>query len=147
VKDSGRGFFFTFFTLGVDVGPGVIYQLRMSETNNTAAKGSARAYNAPTVDLYEALEDPRGFFEAVLGFDEMAGRWFRLTAATQRRFFGNVPFGRRAIMVDAEGVVSIFKTQAFGQDFDIWKLRFDHSAKAWVGASDNHPLNALPCNL
>ncbi len=34
MKDSGRGFF---FTLGVDVGPGVIYQLRMSKTLRPAA--------------------------------------------------------------------------------------------------------------
>ena len=93
---------------------------------------------------YEATPDPRGFFEAMLGFDGMAGKWVRIPALVQRRYFGNVPFGKRAIRLSENGEVEVFKSQAFGKDFDIWKFRFDLSSKTWRNSCDD-TLAWLPC--
>lgn len=108
-----------------------MYLPGMSTPTDTAAKGSAKAYNAPVVELYEATPDARGFFEAVLGFENMKDLWFRVSAKTQRRYFGNVPFGKKAVRVTQTGTVEIFKTNGFGKDWDKITVAFDHAGKRW----------------
>lgn len=94
--------------------------------------------------LYEATADPRGFFESVLGFGKLAGQWIRLSKATQLRYFGDAPFGRRAIKVDDNGKVTVYKSQAYGKDWDFWEIGYDHANKGWFWWSDNSPCNSLP---
>lgn len=70
-----------------------------------------------------------GDFASVLTAFALAGlegRWVRLSAETQRRLFGAVLLGRKAVKSDGSKI-SVFKTQAFGQDFDIWFFR-DHAS-------------------
>jgi len=100
------------------------------------------------VELYEATSDPMGFFEAVLGFEQMANRWFRLSRATQRRYFGKtshpVPFGKKAIRIDQFGLVSVFKSCDFGKDFDIQRYRWSQASRIWEYATDGRAVGHNP---
>jgi hypothetical protein len=81
--------------------------------------------------LPACVPDALGFFESVLGFANLAGVYFRVTAADQRRYFGGVPFGKCAISVSQYGIVKLIKTKAFGKDFDTSEIYFDQSTKTW----------------
>lgn len=116
------------------------YNTPMPDDNNQ------RPASAKFTPLYLATPDPIGFFEAVLGFGCLAGRWIRVPAADQRRHFGCVPFGKLAIKVEEGGEITTFKTQAFGKDWDYGTWFFDHSKKAWLNGHDRRPCATLPCH-
>lgn len=105
------------------------------------AKGAKRPREACYEELYPATADPRGFFESVLGFEKLEGRWFRVKAADQRRYFGNTPFGKKAVKVTGEGSkVEVFRTSAFGKDWEFWEIYYDFSSKEWRWISDESPI-------
>jgi hypothetical protein len=76
-------------------------------------------------ELPETLaNDPAGFFEA-LKLADLESKWLRLSFAVQRRFFGRVPFGKKAVKVSECGEVRTYQTAGFGQDWDEQIYRFD----------------------
>jgi len=87
--------------------------------------------DATVVPLYSATPDPRGFFESVLGFSGLEGKWFRVSYADQKRYFGRVPFGKCAVKVEGDGILTIIKTKAFGRDRDYFEMFFDHLSKCF----------------
>ena len=109
----------------------------------TTRKGSESARKAKIESLYQATKDPRGFFESVLGFEDLAGRWFRVSSADQQYYFGDVPFGKCAIKVTEE-YITLFKSKAFGKDYDTLVVRYDFSAKRWLYAGSDQPLARSP---
>jgi hypothetical protein len=114
----------------------------MTDTKQTT--GNPRT--AKIVSLYPATPDARGFFESVLGFGKMENKWFRVSAQDQRRYFGNVPFGKLAIKVSASGEITTFKTQDFGRDWDFCEWHFDFATKKWLNGENRIECNAtLPC--
>jgi hypothetical protein len=113
-------------------------------TTTTITKGTKYPGSAVITPLYEALSDPRGFFESVLGFEKLENKWIRVSFETQRRYFGNTPFGRKAIKIKEDGVVVLYKSQAYGHDWDFIEARYDHNTKGWVHADSREPLGILP---
>ena len=108
-------------------------------------KSNTRPAAAKIVKLYKSTPDTIGFFEAVLGFGKLANEWIRVSAADQRRYFGNVPFGKLAIKVQEGGEITTFKTQAFGKDWDYGTWFFNHSKKVWMNGEDRREVNTTPC--
>lgn len=80
--------------------------------------------------------DAIGFFEAIKLAD-LEGKWLRLSAAVQRRFFGRAPFGKKAVRVSDNGEVRTYVTDGFGRDWDEQIYRYDHSENVFVYASGN----------
>jgi len=90
--------------------------------------------NAPkttTPDLSFYTADETGFFEAI-AIEGLENQWVRVSYADQRRFFGKIVFGRRAIKISPDGQITLFKIQAFGHDFDTWTFRWNAFAKSFV---------------
>lgn len=105
-----------------------------------------RPAKAPWTKLYQATPDPRGFFEAVLGFGKLEDQWIRISAADQKRYFGEAPFGRRALKVAADGTITVFKTCDFGRDFDYQTWRYDMYSNCWLNGEDRRVGDFKPCN-
>ena len=97
------------------------------------------------VTLEVTKADAIGFFESV-ALAGLEGEWFRLSADQQRQFFGNVPFGRRALMVAKDGLVSVIRSVAFGCDWDEQRGRWNAFEKCWCCAFDwrAFPKNEFP---
>jgi len=91
------------------------------------------------VPLSGYTPDATGFFEAV-AIEGLEGKFIRVSAADQRRYFGRPVFGRRAVRVSKEGKITVKKTQAFGKDFDEWNLLWDsfRSCFSWLDGSAVH---------
>ena len=102
--------------------------------------------DAKIESLYPATPDARGFFESVLGFSGLADSYFRVPAADQRRYFGQVLFGKCAIKVSEQGVVKIIKTKAYGRDWDSLELFFDHLAGCFRSTWGDHTVVTHPGN-
>jgi hypothetical protein len=118
---------------------------RNNEPNAPMITTASRPSKALFTPLFPATPDSIGFFEAVLGFGQLAGQWIRISAADQRRYFGCVPFGKMAIKVEEGGEITTFKTQAFGQDWDFGTWFFDHSRKVWTNGHDRKEFHSFPC--
>lgn len=72
-------------------------------------------------------DDAIGFFEAIK-LSDLEDKWLRLSASVQRRFFGRVPFGRKAVKVKPDGQVWTYQTAGFGHDWDEQRYFFNHVA-------------------
>lgn len=98
--------------------------------------------NFPTVTLPETTPDPIGFFEAVAlaGFEK---KYIRIPAATQRKHFGNVPFGKLGVRVENSTCRTI-KAQDFGRDFDTAEAFWSMADEAWCSTHDESILAGFP---
>ena len=85
--------------------------------------------------VIDATADPIGFFESIK-LNGMEGKWLRISAAVQRRHFDSVPFGKKAVKVAEDGLVTVFHTVAFGRDWEEQLIRWDCCNHYWVYASD-----------
>jgi hypothetical protein len=85
--------------------------------------------------LIDGIASPIGFFESIK-LNDMEGKWLRIPAAIQRRHFGSVPFGKKAVKVAEDGLVTVFHTVAFGHDWEEQNVRWDSCNHCWVYASD-----------
>ena len=94
--------------------------------------------------LYPATPDPRGFFESVLGFENLADTYIRVTAADQKRYFGYTPFGRTAVKVAENGILTLAKTKAFGTDSDTSDFVYDHDQRGFRQTFEGSPLVKYP---
>lgn len=92
-----------------------------------------RAINGKTFYL-QGRADPLGFFEAV-ALSDLEDKWIRLPAPCQRHFFGCVPFGKKAVKVKTDGIILLFWTSGFGQDWEYQTLRYNPSERAFVYAT------------
>lgn len=106
--------------------------------------------NAPqttTPDLAIYTPDPTGFFEAV-AIEGLEGKWLRVSYADQRRFFGRIVFGRRAIMVMPDGQIKMFKIQDFGKDFDLWTFFYNAFDRVFYSICGRHVhIIHTPCGM
>lgn len=96
-----------------------------------------------TPDLSGYTPDPTGFFES-LAIEGLEGKWLRISYADQRRFFGKIVFGHRAVKVAPDGLITIFKIQAFGKDFDLWDMLWNAFGRVFTtrdGAEIHSPAN------
>lgn len=98
--------------------------------------------NFPTVTLPETTPDAIGFFEsiALAGFEK---QYVRIPAETQRRHFGNTPFGRLAVWVE-NGTCRTLKAMDYGRDFDTQEAFWSMADKAWRSSHDASLLDAFP---
>lgn len=103
--------------------------------------------DAKFTPLYAATPDPRGFFEAVLGFDKLADQYIRVTAADQRRYFGRVPFGKCAIKVSDQGICFLVKTKAFGRDWDSIEFFYDQLTGCFRSTWGDNAEITTPANV
>ena len=96
----------------------------------------------PTANLPKTTPDAIGFFEAIAlaGLEE---KYVRIPAATQRRHFGCVPFGRLGVRVE-NGVCRTIKAQDFGRDFDTCEAFWSMADKAWRSSNDDSLLTSFP---
>lgn len=72
----------------------------------------------------QGTADALGFFEAV-ALSGLEDCWLRLPVPTQRHFFSDNLFGGKAVKVQPDGVVVVFWTVCFGQDWERVELRYD----------------------
>jgi hypothetical protein len=98
--------------------------------------------NFPIATLPKTTADPIGFFEAI-ALAGLEKQFVRIPAATQRRHFGNVPFGRLAVRVE-NSVCRTLKAMDYGRDFDMQEAFWSMADKAWRRASDAELLQAFP---
>jgi hypothetical protein len=98
--------------------------------------------NFPTVTLPETTPDPIGFFEAI-ALAGLEKQYVRIPAATQRRHFGNVPFGRLGVRVE-NGVCRTIKAQDFGRDFDTAEAFWSMADNAWRSTHSAELLSSFP---
>jgi len=61
---------------------------------------------------------------AAIELAELTGKWFRLTAASQRELFGHVLFGKCKMYVDHDGIRAV-RSVCFGTDFTDVRLTWD----------------------
>ena len=84
------------------------------ETNMT----SSNPRSAEVVELPDwtipSNADVDGFFSA-LALADLEGGWIRLSAATQKAFFGCAQFGKRAIKSDGMSL-KVYRSMCFGTD-------------------------------
>lgn len=93
--------------------------------------------NFPFVTLPETKPDLIGFFEAIKlgGFEE---QYVRIPAATQRRHFGYLPFGRLGVKVGSGGVCTTLRSLDYGSDYDQQSAFYDHGSRTWRSAYEPH---------
>lgn len=113
-----------------------IYLKAGAPAGNTNAAGRHARDPIEVTDLPAATsDDPVGFFEAIKHAGH-EGKWLRLNAATQRRFFKRAPFGKQAVRVDETGKITTHKSVAFGQDADRQEYLYDHGRGKFILNSD-----------
>lgn len=93
------------------------------------------------LNVTSTTNDAIGFFEAI-AIQGLEGEDMRIPAATQRHFFGNVPFGKKKISVDNRGRVELRWKVAFGQDFDSLTVYWDSFLEVWREVGSDEKLKA-----
>jgi hypothetical protein len=88
-----------------------------------------------TLTELDAKPDAIGFFEGIC-LEGLEEKWLRISAAVQRKFFGKVIFGKKAVKVMKDGLIKTYQTMAFGHDWDEQFYRFDHFRGCLCYASD-----------
>ena len=97
----------------------------------------------PTANLsIDATPDEIGFFEAI-AIAGLECTYVRIPAATQRRHFGNVPFGKLAVRVNGNACTTI-KAMDYGRDFDTQSAWWSMADKAWRACYDDRILEKFP---
>ena len=103
-------------------------------------KTSFRSF--PIASLPITTPDAIGFFEAI-ALAGLEKQYVRIPAATQRRHFGNVPFGRLAVRVE-NGTCRTIKAMDFGRDYDTQEAFWSMADRAWRSAFDASLLPSFP---
>ncbi len=97
----------------------------------TTSKETGEYHHPITAEFEHGQNDPLGFFEAVC-LEGLEGKWMIIPAALQRRFFGDVPFGRQRVKVGDAGLVTICRTTSFGGDWEASKVIWNQSEECWT---------------
>lgn len=92
----------------------------------------------PLVSLIATKPDPIGFFEA-MALSGFGSTPVRIPASIQRRHFGAVPFGKRAVSIEGS-TVHVFRSCDFGRDYDKQSVYFDQCSKVWRSSHDDTSL-------
>ena len=95
-----------------------------------------------TATLPETTPDAIGFFEAI-ALAGLEKQFVRIPVATQRRHFGNTPFGKLAVKVENSTCRTI-KAMDFGRDFDTQEAYWSMADKAWRSADGERILESFP---
>jgi len=98
--------------------------------------------NFQTATLPETTPDPIGFFEAI-ALAGLEKTYVRIPAATQRRHFGNAPFGKLAVRVENSTCRTI-KAMDYGRDFDTQEAFWSMADRAWRSSYDARLLETFP---
>ena len=96
----------------------------------------------PIATLPKTTPDEIGFFEAI-ALAGLEKQHVRIPAATQRRHFGCVPFGRLAVRVE-NGTCRTIKAMDFGRDYDTQEAFWSMADKAWRSSLDARLLPSFP---
>ena len=83
--------------------------------------------------------DPIGFFEAV-AIEGLEGEFFRIPAATQRRFFGRVVFGKLPVKVGKNGTVTTLRSVAYGRDWNESRGFWSNADRCFLSPADGAPV-------
>jgi hypothetical protein len=114
--------------------------LSANNTTHTAMMTAFKEFKIAA--LPETTADAIGFFEAV-ALAGLEKKYTRISADTQRRHFGCVPFGKLAVRVE-NGVCRTIKSQAFGHDYDTSEAYWSMSDNAWRSTLDGGLLRSFP---
>lgn len=90
----------------------------------------------------ESKHDAIGFFESI-ALSGLEGKFIRLSANLQRKFFGCVPFGRLGVKVEG-GTCTTIKAMDYGRDFDTQSAYWSMADRKWVSPYDQRVMESFP---